>query len=82
MVPGSNIGPRYMLRDFLLGSIKVHIRHHAAQEPVYGLALIGAGFLHLRGAAWRPSRRRATVITVATEDVPSGRRSILGITWG
>src|SRR5919107_3654041 len=29
-----------MLRDFFLGFIKVHILHHAAQEPVYGLALI------------------------------------------
>lgn len=29
-----------MLRDFFLGFIKVHILHHAAQEPVFGLALI------------------------------------------
>ena len=29
-----------MLRDFFLGFIKVHILHHAEQEPVYGLALI------------------------------------------
>jgi PadR family transcriptional regulator PadR len=29
-----------MLRDFLLGFIKLHILHHAAREPVYGLALI------------------------------------------
>ena len=29
-----------MLRDFFLGFIKIHILHHAAQEPVYGLALI------------------------------------------
>ncbi|GEM_PF-107754 len=27
-------------REFLLGFIKVHILHHAAQAPVYGLALI------------------------------------------
>jgi hypothetical protein len=26
-----------MLRDFFLGFIKVHILHHAAQEPGFGL---------------------------------------------
>jgi PadR family transcriptional regulator PadR len=29
-----------MLRDFFLGFIKIHILHHAAREPVFGLALI------------------------------------------
>jgi PadR family transcriptional regulator PadR len=29
-----------MLHDFFLGFVKVHVLHHAAQEPVYGLALI------------------------------------------
>jgi len=29
-----------MLRDFFLGFIKIHILHHAAEEPVYGAALI------------------------------------------
>ena len=29
-----------MLRDIFLGFIKVHILHHAAEEPVYGLWLI------------------------------------------
>jgi len=29
-----------MLRDFFLGFVKVHVLHHAAREPVYGLALI------------------------------------------
>jgi PadR family transcriptional regulator PadR len=29
-----------MLRDFFLGFIKIHILHHAGQEPVYGIALI------------------------------------------
>lgn len=29
-----------MLRDFFLGFIRVHILHHAAKEPVYGLWLI------------------------------------------
>lgn len=29
-----------MLRDFFLGFIKIHILHHAAIEPVYGLELI------------------------------------------
>ncbi|HEY7363212.1 MAG TPA: PadR family transcriptional regulator [Methylomirabilota bacterium] len=29
-----------MLRNFFLGFIKIHILHHAAQEPLYGLSLI------------------------------------------
>jgi len=29
-----------MIRDFFLGFVRVHVLHHAAQEPVYGLALI------------------------------------------
>ena len=29
-----------MLRNFFLGFIKIHILHHAAHEPVFGLALI------------------------------------------
>ncbi len=29
-----------MLRDFFLGFVKIHILHHAGEEPVYGLALI------------------------------------------
>ena len=29
-----------MIRDFFLGFVKIHILHHAAQEPVYGLAMI------------------------------------------
>lgn len=29
-----------MLREFFLGFVKVHILHHAGEEPVYGLALI------------------------------------------
>jgi PadR family transcriptional regulator PadR len=29
-----------VIRHFFLGFIKIHILHHAAQEPVYGLAMI------------------------------------------
>ncbi len=29
-----------MIRDFFLGFIKIHILHHAALEPIYGVALI------------------------------------------
>jgi DNA-binding PadR family transcriptional regulator len=29
-----------VLRDFFLGFVKIHVLHHAAHEPVYGLALI------------------------------------------
>jgi PadR family transcriptional regulator, regulatory protein PadR len=30
-----------MLRDFFLGFVRIHVLHHASQEPVYGLELIG-----------------------------------------
>jgi DNA-binding PadR family transcriptional regulator len=29
-----------VLRDFFLGFVRIHILHHAAEEPVYGTALI------------------------------------------
>jgi DNA-binding PadR family transcriptional regulator len=29
-----------LLRDFLLGFVRIHVLHHAARGPVYGLALI------------------------------------------
>jgi PadR family transcriptional regulator, regulatory protein PadR len=29
-----------MLRDFFIGFVKMHILHHAALEPVYGLAMM------------------------------------------
>lgn len=29
-----------MLRDFFLGFVKIHILHHATEEPIYGLAII------------------------------------------
>jgi len=29
-----------MIRSFFLGFVKIHILHHAAEEPVYGLWLI------------------------------------------
>jgi DNA-binding PadR family transcriptional regulator len=29
-----------MLRDFFLGFVKIHILRHAAQEPLYGAAII------------------------------------------
>jgi PadR family transcriptional regulator len=32
--------PDTMVREFFLGLIKIHILHHAAEEAVYGLALI------------------------------------------
>ena len=31
---------RGMLRDFFLGFVKIHVLHHAAQGPVYGLAML------------------------------------------
>jgi PadR family transcriptional regulator len=37
---GDDMTPDDMLREFFLGFIKIHILHHAGEEPVYGLALI------------------------------------------
>ena len=41
-----------MLRSFLLGFIKVHVLHHAAREPIYGLAMIEE--LHRHGYELSP----------------------------
>lgn len=41
-----------MLRDFFLGFIKVHILHHAAHEPIYGVAIIEE--LHRHGYELSP----------------------------
>jgi DNA-binding PadR family transcriptional regulator len=40
MISKSDNGLGYMLRDFFLGFIKLHILHHADEEPIYGLAMI------------------------------------------
>jgi DNA-binding PadR family transcriptional regulator len=29
-----------MVRDFFLGFIKIHVLHHAAAEPIYGVAIM------------------------------------------
>jgi DNA-binding PadR family transcriptional regulator len=29
-----------VLRDFFLGFVRVHVLHHAAQAPIYGLAML------------------------------------------
>ncbi len=29
-----------MLRDFFLGFVRIHILHHAALEPIYGVAIM------------------------------------------
>ena len=29
-----------ILRDFFLGFVRIHVLHHAAEEPVYGLGMI------------------------------------------
>lgn len=29
-----------MVRDFFLGFIRIHVLHHAAEQPVFGLSLI------------------------------------------
>jgi PadR family transcriptional regulator, regulatory protein PadR len=45
-------GTERLTRDFFLGFIKVHILHHAAEEPVYGLAMIEE--LHRHGYVLSP----------------------------
>lgn len=46
-----------MFRDFFLGFIKVHILHHAAEEPIYGLGMIEE--LGRHGYEISPGRRDA-----------------------
>ena len=29
-----------IVRDFLLGFVRIHVLHHAAREPIYGLGMI------------------------------------------
>jgi DNA-binding PadR family transcriptional regulator len=29
-----------MIREFFLGFVRIHVLHHAAEEPIYGLAMI------------------------------------------
>lgn len=29
-----------IVRDFFLGFVRIHVLHHAAQEPIYGLGMI------------------------------------------
>jgi DNA-binding PadR family transcriptional regulator len=41
-----------MLREFFLGFVKIHVLHHAGEEPVYGLALIAE--LHHHGYELSP----------------------------
>lgn len=48
------MGPDDMVREFFLGFIKVHILHHAAEAPVYGLALIAE--LRRHGYALSPGK--------------------------
>ena len=38
--PAEPAPPGTVVREFFLGFIKIHILHHAGEEPVYGLALI------------------------------------------
>lgn len=33
-------GVNIVLEDFFIGFVKMHILHHAAQEPIYGLAMM------------------------------------------
>jgi DNA-binding PadR family transcriptional regulator len=40
MIPKNEQKMSPLLRHFFLGFVKIHILHHAAQEPVFGLALI------------------------------------------
>jgi DNA-binding PadR family transcriptional regulator len=35
-----DIIPETVLRDFFLGFVRVHVLHHAAQAPIYGLAML------------------------------------------
>lgn len=37
---GATIAGRKLIRDVFLGFMRVHILHHAAEKPIFGLAMI------------------------------------------
>jgi len=65
-----------MLRDLFLGFVKVHILHHAAREPVYGLWLIEELARH--GYELSPGTLYPTLHGLEREGLVSSERRVVG----
>ena len=65
-----------MLRDLFLGFVKVHILHHAAREPVYGLWLIEELARH--GYQLSPGTLYPTLHSLEREGFLSSERRVVG----
>lgn len=65
-----------MLRDLFLGFVKVHILHHAAREPVYGLWLIEELARH--GYELSPGTLYPTLHGLEREGFLSSERRVVG----
>jgi DNA-binding PadR family transcriptional regulator len=65
-----------MLRDFFLGFVRIHILHHAAQEKVYGLALIEE--LHRHGYALSPGTLYPVLHGLAADGYLTVERRVVG----
>jgi DNA-binding PadR family transcriptional regulator len=65
-----------MLRDLFLGFVKVHILHHAAREPVYGLWLIEELARH--GYELSPGTLYPTLHSLEREGFLSSERRVVG----
>ncbi len=65
-----------MLRDLFLGFAKVHILHHAAREPVYGLWLIEELARH--GYDLSPGTLYPTLHSLEREGFLSSERRVVG----
>jgi DNA-binding PadR family transcriptional regulator len=65
-----------MLRDLFLGFVKVHILHHAAREPVYGLWLLEELARH--GYDLSPGTLYPTLHGLEREGFLSSERRVVG----
>jgi len=65
-----------MLRDLFLGFVKVHILHHAAREPVYGLWLLEELARH--GYDLSPGTLYPTLHSLEREGFLSSERRVVG----
>lgn len=64
-----------MEKSFLLGFIKIHILHHAAEGPIYGLWLIEE--LHRHGYAMSPGTLYPILHSLEKEGLLKSRETLV-----
>jgi DNA-binding PadR family transcriptional regulator len=64
-----------MVKTFLLGFIKIHILHHAAKGPIYGLWLIKE--LHRHGYAMSPGTLYPILHSLEKEGLLKSRERVV-----